>query len=192
MPVRVESIELGLELLRGLIACRWLRLDALRDDAIDRLGNRRIDRTKAGRRLSRPFDEERQGGVALRRTALPDEHLRDDQAERVDVGALIDRLSHGLFGGHVRERADDRTGRGRQRAGFGRSGDAEVRDSRCAFSTSSIRMFAGLRSRWTMPASCAARSPDTIWRRQRERARRRAACPARAARQVGARRRTAW
>jgi hypothetical protein len=31
-----------------------------------------------------------------------------------------------------------------------------------AFSDSSIRMFAGLRSRWTTPTSCAARRPDTI------------------------------
>ena len=63
-------------------------------------------------------------------SAFPDEHLRENQAKRVDVGALIDGLARRLFGRHVRQRPDDRAGRGRKRPRVGRARDAEVGEDR--------------------------------------------------------------
>ena len=60
------------------------------------------------------------------RTTLADQHFREDEAERVDVGALIDGPARRLFRRHVGKRADDRAGRSRKRAGLSRSRDAEV------------------------------------------------------------------
>ena len=42
---------------------------------------------------------------------LADQHLVEDDAERVDVGAGIDSLSHRLLGGDVVGRAEDAPGR---------------------------------------------------------------------------------
>ena len=49
------------------------------------------------------------GDGTLRALAPPaaDEHVVEDQAERIDVGTLIDRLSARLLWRHVGDRADD-------------------------------------------------------------------------------------
>ncbi len=84
----------------------------------------------ARRCVAGPLDQKRERGVPTARSAFPDEHLRENQAERVDVGALIDGLARRLFGRHVGERSDDRAGRGRKRARLGRTRDPEVGDDR--------------------------------------------------------------
>ena len=55
----------------------------------------------------------------------PRERLVEDEPERVEVGAPVDRLPRGLLGRHVGERADD-VARPRQRVLAGELGDAEV------------------------------------------------------------------
>ena len=95
-----------------------------------RLGNRRIDRAQARWCVVGALDQQRERRVSTARSAFPDEHLRENQAERVDVGALVDGLSGRLFGRHVRQRSDDRAGRRGKRAGVGRTSDPEVGDDR--------------------------------------------------------------
>ena len=79
-----------------------------------------------------------------RGAARPEQHVPQDQAERIDVGAVIDRLRHRLFGRHVFERADHRP-RHRCAAAGHRARDAEVHDDRLVIA--SIMMLAGFRSR---------------------------------------------
>ncbi len=76
------------------------------------------------------LDEQRERGVAAARAALADQHLRQNQAERIDVGALIDLLAGRLLRRHVGQRPDDRAGRGGERARRRRARDPEVGDDR--------------------------------------------------------------
>ena len=110
-----------------------------------------------------------------------DEHVVEHQAERVDVGALIDLLPARLLRRHVLNRAHDRavTRCFRELLGFGRPAGSPCRPDR-DFGTSGDRampksmisaspfastmMFAGFRSRWTTPALCAATRPATTSR----------------------------
>ena len=55
-----------------------------------------------------------------------EQHVVEDQAEGVDVGALIDRFCPSLFRRHVRDGADDRAGHGLRR------GERRALDSRCS------------------------------------------------------------
>jgi hypothetical protein len=48
--------------------------------------------------------------LGLRRLSSPDQHVHQDQTERVDVGTVIDRGALRLLGRHVFQRADDRAG----------------------------------------------------------------------------------
>ena len=60
---------------------------------------------------------------------LAGEHLIQDDAERVDVGALVDLLAEDLLGRHVFRRADHVAGLGELRVALLlRGGDAEVHD----------------------------------------------------------------
>ena len=56
---------------------------------------------------------------------MPAEQLVQDDAEREDIGAPVERLAAELLGRHVRDLALERSGAGRARA-VGRFGDAEV------------------------------------------------------------------
>ena len=90
--VVVEPIELRFELGRRLITLLGVRLEAARDEPVERFG------TPPARRISSGG-----GGCSIRRCssaialcrvlgpAAADEHVVEDQAEGVDVGALIDR-----------------------------------------------------------------------------------------------------
>ena len=118
-------------------------------------------------------------GVTGSSGCSPGEHLEQDDADRPQVAAVVDGVDAELLGRHVRQRADDRAGAGLVEIAVG------DRDRRVAAPRSSGRlansfampksstftvpacvtmMLSGLRSRWTMPASCArvsARSTGT-------------------------------
>ena len=70
-------------------------------------------------------------GDAERRLALeghlPGRHLEQDDAERVDVGPLVDVLPFDLLGGHVLGRPDEGPAVG-DALGLGGAGDAEIHD----------------------------------------------------------------
>ena len=59
---------------------------------------------------------------------LPARHLVEDDAERVDVGAVVDERAGGLLGAHVMRRPEDAAGLGHLRAGAADLRDAEVED----------------------------------------------------------------
>ena len=75
---------------------------------VERFGNARIDRARRRRRRLHPPGELSDGRVRAARPLLVEQHVVDDQAERVDVGALVDRLRPRLFGRHVLDRSDHR------------------------------------------------------------------------------------
>ena len=104
------------------------------------------------------------------------QHLVEHGAERPDVAAPIDGIAPRLFRRHVGRRAENyaahRLGRGGNRrrvAGNARpapsaSGTtfARPKSSTLTVPSGRILMLAGFRSRWTMPASCAASRASTI------------------------------
>ena len=75
------------------------------DDALD--GRRRPRLQRGHRRRVLGEDRGDQAGLAaLGKGALPGDHLVDDQAERVDVGARVDHAALELLGRHVGDGAD--------------------------------------------------------------------------------------
>ena len=85
------------------------------------------------------------------------EHLVEHDAERVDVGAGVDREALRLLGREVGGGPHDRAGAGEAVAGAVGPGDAEVGDLHLRRSAS-ISTLPGLMSRCTTPARCAAPS----------------------------------
>ena len=96
---------------------------------------------------------------------LAGQHLVQDAAERVDVRAPVDRVALDLLRGDVVGRPDPGAGRVRSSASTRDAWSARSRSGRRARLSPSpqIRMFAGLTSRWTRPAACAASSAPAIW-----------------------------
>ena len=105
------------------------------------------------------------------------QHLVQHRAKRPDVGAPIDGPALGLLGRHVRGGAENhahlravRGERRRVRLIRVRARDADTsalaRPKSSTFTVPSALtlMLAGLRSRWTMPCSCAASSASAICR----------------------------
>ena len=98
------------------------------------------------------------------------QHLVEHAAECPDVRALVDRLPARLLRAHVGGRAEDRPAcvppvdRRRLADGDARRPPAFARPKSSTFTTPSgvTLMFAGLRSRWTMPFSCAASRASAI------------------------------
>ena len=107
--------------------------------------------------------------------ALPCQHLEEHATKCPDIGAFVHRLAAGLLGRHVR--AVPRIMPARVIAGVVIVGDIDTLDKDPAagsvafarpksrtFTAPSGRTFtlAGLRSRWTIPCSCAASSASAI------------------------------
>ena len=109
------------------------------------------------------------------------QHLEQQHAKRPDVRAFVDRSSACLLRRHVRGRPQDAARLGHHRrghrrrvhgdkfarriaAGFGVASVALARPKSSTLTTPSSRTItlAGLRSRWTMPASCAASRASAI------------------------------
>ena len=96
---------------------------------------------------------------------LPGEHLVEHAAERVEVGARVDRPAGDLLGRHVLGRAEDREARLRALVSAARpaSVSAAIATPKSSSFTpgaaaSVSNRFCGLMSRWTRPAPCAASS----------------------------------
>ena len=101
---------------------------------------------------------------------LSREHLEQDNAEHPDVGPRIGDFAFRLLGSHVGRCAEnhaDAGGSGVDRRGLrvvdrlhwrDHLGESEVR----TFTRPFVLMFAGFRSRWMIPRSCAASSASAI------------------------------
>ena len=133
-PTRTtDRSEICGKLLRRLIPARRIRVDAVPDELIDGLGDRRIDRAHGRWRLRHAAEELRHRAFGVRGLSPPDQHVHQDQAERVDVGTMIDRGALRLLGRHVLERADDRARhRAAARSGH-RARNPEVGDQGAVF-----------------------------------------------------------
>jgi hypothetical protein len=123
------AAEVGAQVAgRGVPVVRILG-QALEDDGLERLGDRRIDAAGRDHLVTHVLggDLDRVGPVEGR---LADDHLVEDAAQRVDVAAGIDPVPAGLLGREVGGGAHDGTGLGEVavgRVGDG-PGDAEVDD----------------------------------------------------------------
>ena len=116
--------------------------------------------------------------VVARERAAAGEHLVEHDAEGPDVGALVDGLAARLLGRHVGRRAEDHAHLRRrgpsasassaradalpEPAPAGSSALARPKSSTFTVPSARTLMFAGFRSRWTMPCSCAASSASAI------------------------------
>ena len=103
----VEAIESRFEFGGRLKALVRIGLEAARDERVERLRDVRSD-------ASVPAPAPAPSGLQLGDRAFSgcapraaDEHVVEDQAERVDVRALIDRRALGLLRRHVLDRPDD-------------------------------------------------------------------------------------
>ncbi len=137
------------------------RLPASRPGAVVQSGSRsRIAADRVG------------DGLAIERLAAG-EHLVEDAAERPDVGALVHRPAARLLRAHVGRRAENdavlSAGPSVIVGEWARSGVAPSPSvlanpkSRTLTTPDGVTLtLAGLRSRWTMPLSCAAESASAI------------------------------
>ena len=107
-------------------------LQALHDGRLDVFGQRRRELSGIRGALPNLFQRYRDRRVPVERR-FSGEHFVENQAERVDVGAMVERLALGLFGGHIRRRPDHAAGdRGILRVG---ARDAEVHHLQLAIGT---------------------------------------------------------
>ena len=90
----VERGQRGAQLGGRLEARRGIALEAAHHERLERLGNRRVDGRAAAAALLEPLLHRREALFRGLRSARPpaDEHLVEDQPERVDVGARVDGL----------------------------------------------------------------------------------------------------
>ena len=119
MPVFVESIELRDELRNRLEPGRRIRMEALGDQRIDSRRNRRIHRTDRRRWAQHALHQLGHRGRGVR-FPVAEQEIVQDEAERIDVGALIDVHAARLFRRHVFDRADDGAARRHRHARPGR------------------------------------------------------------------------
>ncbi len=105
----IQAIQAGNELGRRLEPRRRVGLDAPRHDPLERLGNLRIHRSERRRGCLHAALQVLELVAVLPRS---EQHVRHNQPQRVNVGALIDRLAPGLLGRHVGHRAHDGAGHG--------------------------------------------------------------------------------
>ena len=106
-PLSSNPIEFRLQLDGRLKALRRIRLETSRDDGVDSYWHLAQHRPYGRRRCLHPPLQLGDRAHRMFRAAASDEHVVEDQAERVDVGTLIDGLPSRLLGRHVLDRADD-------------------------------------------------------------------------------------
>ena len=132
MAVGRQAVEIRDELGGRRIAGIGRGLQASGDDAFERLRDRRVDRPERRRTVLHAAHQLGHRIVPGRDPLTADQRVVHQQPERVDVGAVIDRLPLRLFRRHVFERPDHGAERGRG-AGAGaadRSRDPEIHDQR--------------------------------------------------------------
>ena len=100
--------------------------EASRHDGLDRDGDVAAHRAQRGRRRGQA-GQRRLHVVAAAERRSAGEHLEQEEAERVDVGAGVDRLRLHLLGREVPRGADDRAGSRQVAPALGLR-DAEVGD----------------------------------------------------------------
>ena len=115
----------GRELVGGLVSVRRVLAERAHRDAGERLGDRRLERARVGRRGRDVLHGHGHVGLAAEGDA-PGEHLVEHDAEAVEVRALVRRPPLRLLGGEVRRRAHHRAGARQRRVAHAR--DAEVGD----------------------------------------------------------------
>ena len=167
-----ERLEIERDVVRGVESLLGALLEAVAHDALEA----RRDVLVRDREVRRVFLQDRRhrvrGRVAVEGAAAR-EHLVEDRAEGEDVAARVGGPAAHLLGRHVAERAQHDAGLGAGARGR-EVRHAEPRSSVCvslARPKSRIltrpslvtKTFSGFRSRWTMPFSCAAARPWTIW-----------------------------
>ncbi len=127
MAIGVEPVEILDQLGHRLIPIRAIGLEAVGDDVLDGLGNRRVHRANRRRRVLHARHELGQLARCGPCLPAPDQHVGQNQPEGIDVGALIGLFAPGLLGRHVRKRAHDHAG-DRAPGRVDGSRDAEVHD----------------------------------------------------------------
>jgi hypothetical protein len=135
---------------------------AAQDDLLDRRRDQRRQPARRRRRLRDLLDQHGAHGLAVERH-LPAQHLEQQHAERVDVGAVIDLLALARLGRHVLRRPEDDAGGGEVlRAALGHHlGQAEIEqlDER--------RITAPLEQHHVVGLEVAVDDPGGVGRRQR-------------------------
>ena len=107
LAVLVQALERRHQIGGLLVARLGIDLHTAGHDAGHRLGDLGIDRTDVGHPLLHPLGQFGHGARTALGTGPAHEHVVENQAEGVDVRAMVDALAARLFRGHVGERADD-------------------------------------------------------------------------------------
>ena len=146
--------------MRVAIAAQRILVDAAHHDLDERRGRVRQRR----RRIAEHGGELRGGTLRVAVRAAAGDQLVDHDAEREHVALGRARADH-LLGRHVAERADHLADLREVGAAFDRGvvilRDAEVEhldEVAVVAAALEVKMFSGLRSRWTMPRACASPS----------------------------------
>ena len=126
-------LQRGAQLVHGLVALVLVDGHGLHDEVGQARRQPRVDLARRPRLALHVLVHDRHV-IAARVGRHAGQHFVEDDAERVDVGALVDLLAEDLLGRHVLRRADDVAGLGELRVAFAlRGGDAEVHDLEQAF-----------------------------------------------------------
>jgi hypothetical protein len=173
-----EAGERGLHGPRGVPAIVLLACEGAVDDDGEGLGHLGCDAAQRRERAGADLLE-RDEAVAVAKHQLAREHLVEDDAERVDVGALIEGRADRLLGRHVRDLALDGhvgviVGDGRAQGVVAAGPGGGAGDAKSRIFTVPARlsmMLCGLMSRCTMPIGapkssrrrCAWASPAATW-----------------------------
>ena len=101
------ALECVTEFLGSLEALRGILLETAERDGFERGRNRQIRPAPRGRlrRVIQVHDQNGWSRPGIERD-LADQHLVEDHAEGVEVGAAVHRLSHSLLGCHVLRSAE--------------------------------------------------------------------------------------
>ena len=136
---------------------------------------RRRAGSAANRARARSRSRSRPRSSSPSKAGAAGQHLVEHDTERPDVGALISRLARRLLGTHVGRRAEDHSFPSSRRLvivgdcvrsvvprrrSVHASRDQSPALSRCRPDV--ILIFAGFKSRWMIPCSCAASSASAI------------------------------
>ena len=152
--------ELGEHRVERVVAFRWICREPAREHAPEMRGDFGEHRTARDR-----------GAQVAERLALErprtGERLECDDAERILIRRRRRRTAREELGRHVDRRADhlprDREVDDRRRdrqVGSSASARARPKSVTSARPSLAISTLSGLKSRWTMPAACAAASPS--------------------------------